>query len=1115
MLAAALLLQSHLGAGDRPSEPAGRLSPADAVTDSLQGGESHLFEIAAPLDRIWRITAEQLGVDVQLEVTDADGGVLLAVDSPLHRQGRVSLLFEPSASPGPAARPGPRYRVAVHSTEPGAPSGSYTLALEALTRAGLEERGLRVAETEHTAAGRLYAVGTGEALRQAAAHYLREAEEWRRLERPAEERLALFSRAVVLGNVGETAEALELHRRLLEKWRETGDTALEAASLAEAGLLVLDRGDTGHATAMFERGVELCRNAGDHYGMLTAMSNRCLVKFHLGELQQGLECYQPVFALLAGDREPELEAVAHINVGKAYDVLGKPDRALEHYQHAVELQRRIGDQRGEAGTLNNLATLNRALGDTQRALDLYQLALARFREAGDRTWEARILNNIGYAYLVLGEPQRALSFFRQALPLRRQTPNRWGEVATLKNLGLAYRDLGDDARALEQFGQARRLARELDDPRQEATALRLAGWTKLSLGDAAAAIDHCRQALELLGRVGDRPQEADALHLCGRGRFAAGDVEAAVENLARSVALSREIRHPEAEADALVSLARAERRRGHRQAARDAVAAARALIESQRARVRSPDLRASFLGSRHAAYELEVELLMDLHAGDPAAGHERRALEVNELSRARTLIELLDEAGAGPGDEVEPELLQRRAALLGSLNAKAARRLESLVGPSRGADDRTTESELDAEIEDLLHELDRVEAEIRASSRRYAILTDPEGLPASEIQALLEPGTLLLEYALGDQRSFLWAVGNDTIEAFELPGRAELEPTARRLHEQLGALEPTAPGEPPEAAALAAWLLGPVAGKLSGQRLVVVADGALHYVPFGVLPRPGPAGAGEPLLARHEVVHLPSASALAALRRDVEERPAAEKWAVVVADPVFDSWDPRLPETVRAPAAGPEAAAESPGRLPATRREAETIASLAPPGEVVQILDFAANRDELLAGTLGCCRIVHFATHGVIDARNPRLSGLLLSRVDPEGRSRPGFLGLSDLFGLRLRADLAVLSGCRTALGREIHGEGLVGLTRGLMYAGAPRVVASLWSVPDRATGELMSRFYRLMAEDGLRPAAALRAAQLAIRGERRWRDAHYWGAFVLQGEWRGADASEVKSPAG
>jgi CHAT domain-containing protein len=294
----------------------------------------------------------------------------------------------------------------------------------------------------------------------------------------------------------------------------------------------------------------------------------------------------------------------------------------------------------------------------------------------------------------------------------------------------------------------------------------------------------------------------------------------------------------------------------------------------------------------------------------------------------------------------------------------------------------------------------------------------------------------------------------------------------------------------------------------------VVAEGALQCVPIGALPAPsGPVGA-PPLIASREVVYLPSASSLALLRGELAGRARAPRLAAVLSDRVFRADDPRI----RAKPAGfepvpaanqdltratSEAGIARLERLPFSRREAQAISRLASSGAVRTSLDFAASRATATDPSLRDFRIVHFATHALVNSRYPELSGIVLSLVDEGGGPQDGFLRLSDLYGLKLGADLAVLSACQTALGKTVKGEGLIGLTRGFFYAGVPRVIASLWSVRDEATAELMARLYRAMLERGESPAAALRAAQLSLRQDARWGAPYYWAGFVLQGEWR------------
>ena len=415
-----------------------------------------------------------------------------------------------------------------------------------------------------------------------------------------------------------------------------------------------------------------------------------------------------------------------------------------------------------------------------------------------------------------------------------------------------------------------------------------------------------------------------------------------------------------------------------------------------------------------------------------------------------------------------------------------------------------------------------------------------------EIQRqLLDQDTVLLEFSLGKKQSWLWAVTADTTLTHQLPAQRQIETAARRVCELLTARQPVkdetetewrrrfaeADAELPRASrSLSQILLGPISEKLrqewKGKRLLLVAGGALEYVPFAALPAPSEENVAEPLIAAHEIINLPSASVLSAIRREAVGRRVPARGVAVLADPVFEETDPRVqarkskhdrrnpPVHTRA-AIAPRAAEsdlvrsvrsiarETLSRLPFSREEAETIASLAPKGSLLKATDFRANRATATGGELSNYRIVHLATHGLLNSEHPKLSGLVFSLVDESGKRQEGFVRLHEIYNLRLPADIVVLSACQTGLGKEIRGEGLVGLTRGFMYAGAQRVVASLWQVDDLAAAELMKRFYRGMLKDGMRPAAALRAAQLDLAKEKRWSSPFYWAAFVLQGEWK------------
>jgi CHAT domain-containing protein len=624
----------------------------------------------------------------------------------------------------------------------------------------------------------------------------------------------------------------------------------------------------------------------------------------------------------------------------------------------------------------------------------------------------------------------------------------------------------------------------------------------------------------------------------GELQLAQSAPQPAQESLQSALTILQTIGNRADEAKAMFGLARAERDLGNLRAAQQQIEAALTKAEAARTNIGSQQLRASYLASVHQYYELNLTLLMRLHEAHPTEGYEALALEASERSRARSLLELLTEARANLRSGGDAELLAREQSLAQQLNAKAQRQLQLTAQRSPAAQLQTLKQEISA-LED---EYNQVEAAIRQRSPRYAA---PQPLSLREIQAQLDADSLLLEYALGTERSWLWAVTKTSITSFALPKRAQIEAVARQAHQAVLARGQRQRGETARqretriaqadaqwseaAARLSEMILSPAAALLENRQLILVADGALQSVPFAALPvvssqlsvtssqnnRQPTTDNRQPLLAHHELITLPSASALALLRKELSQRQPAPKAIAVFADPVFTRDDARRRSqpskanlTSRSivhetETAGGQAAELIIPRLPFTRLEAEQILALAPKADNLQVMDFKANRAAALHPDLRQYRYLHFATHGLLDSERPGLSALVLSLVDEQGKPQDGFLRAHELYNLQLPAELVVLSACQTGLGKDVKGEGLVGLTRGFLSAGAARVVVSLWNVNDRATAELMTKFYRQMLQAGARPAAALRAAQLELGQQKQWHAPYYWAAFTLQGEWR------------
>ena len=986
---------------------------------------------------------------------------------------------------------------------------------------------------------------------------------WRKLLRGRPWRVSLL----LIFTLGQTVHAGLLHQTssvIQTSQTEPQDEAThaDALKLSGEGVRLIDVGTAEalqQALKKFEDALQLWRKSGDRKGEAYTLSYIGKVYNALGEKRKALDYYNQTLPLLREIKDARNEGVTLNNIGLIYDALGEKQRALEFYNRALPFLRAARDLSTEAITLVNLGLVEDALGEKQRAINHYRQALAIRRtitdpatKIVDLTTEAVALNNLGLLYHSLGEQQKALDYFSQALPILRTLGDAHTEAITLNNIGFVYDSLDEKQIALSQYDKALVVLRAVGDRFTEALTLENIGLVQHSLGGFEKALDYFKQALEIQQAIGDRPREAATLSYTGRTYDALKQTDKALDYYNRSLQLSRAVEDKSVEAATLRLLALVEARRGQLAEARAKMEAALSIVESLRTRITGQELRASYFSTVQEQFETYISLLMRMHREQPTKGYDALALQASERARARSMIEMLAEAHADIRQGVAPALLARERDLQQKLTTMAERQTRLLTEhpETRLANDSPVAQQLAAlkgELAKALTEYQQVEAEIRTASPRYAALMQPAPLSLTEIQAqTLDGDSLLLEYSLGDEKSYLWAVTPDSMKSYELPSRAEIEDAARQVLGLLTArnqqvkfetaaekqqrVERADKDYAQAATRLSRMLLEPVASELGQKRLLIVGDGALNYLPFAALPVAN-ASASEkyqPLIVDHEIVTLPSASTLGVLRRELMGRKAAAKTLAVIADPVFDKTDARVrasrneknPATrgfdrerganlfqdagvAKSPAqSGAQEETARIQRLPFTRLEADEILALVPASQSKKALDFDASRATATSAELGSYRYVHFATHGILNSEYPELSGIVLSLVGRDGAEQDGFLWAHEVFNLRLPVEMVVLSGCRTGLGKKIKGEGLVSLTRGFMYAGAARVVVSLWGISDEASAELMTQLYkRMLGKEHLSPAAALRAAQLAVWKEQRWQAPYYWAAFVLQGE--------------
>jgi CHAT domain-containing protein len=1042
--------------GQESHSNAQSLDPGKAVERTLKGGETHSYQVRLTLDQFALLVADQRGIDVALTLFNPAGIKIREVNSRTGERGveTASLV---------AKEPGV-YGVEVRSIRQTDPASSYQLRLERLHTASDQDRAINSAEQLISEGGALQARQSKDSLIQAIAKY----------------------------------------RESLELLEATNDQVLKA--------IVLNRIGKSH--------------------------------YFLGEYQLAVNYHTQAlpFARAAGDQQAAASTLH--DLGQAYRLIPDNEKALAYLNQALQLWQVIQDRRGEWETLVSVGRHYSQMGEGHKSLSCLDQALQLSRVLSNPGMELNTLSGLGGSYYTLGEFEKAGEIWKQALALATGGGQQGMEMLMLGKLGAAYNALGDNQEALNYLNHALRLARNRGDRVDEAGSLQTIGRVYRSMREPKKSIEFLDQSLVVLKDVNNPPTSVARAHYnLGKAYTDLGEHQKAIDYLNQALLVWKSRKDPINIAATVRELARAERGRGNLETALAQSEAAINLMEWIRTRAGGPELRASYLAIVQNCYELRVDVLSQLHKRDPSKGYAAAALQTSESAHARSLLESLVEAGVDIRRGVDPDLLKREQTISAELGAKATEQVH-LLG-QKSADSLLTQ--VSKEIKNLSAQHELVEAEIRAGSARYAELIQPQPLSLAEIrEQVIDGQTLLLEYFLGEERSYLWAVTSTSIETYELPGREVIETASRKVYELLTArnqrLRFETPDErrtriakadadyPAAANALSQMVLGPATAQLGKDRLLIVSDGALQYIPFASLPAPGPKGAArnQPLTVNHEVVSLPSASTLAVLRRDVARRKPAAKTITVFADPVFVGDDPRVMESVSrsrvvpsntalasarrsttrgaversALESGWNGEALSMARLPFTRREAEAIKTLVPAAYRDEEVDFAANLANATSADLSQYRVVHFATHGFLNSRHPELSGIVLSLVDEKGRDQDGFLRAHEIYDLKIPAELVVLSGCRTGLGKEIKGEGLIGLTRAFMHAGAARVMVSLWDVNDEATAELMTRFYsRLLGPEKVSPAAALRAAQVSMAQDKRWSSPYFWAGFTLQGE--------------
>lgn len=857
---------------------------------------------------------------------------------------------------------------------------------------------------------------------------------------------ALSGMARTYANIDRSAEAKRYSQQAVTMCQESSDSRVRADVMEARGEVLFWTDDLKTAVESLTRARDLFRDSHDDDGQAAAILMLAYASDD-GDSTLPFSYAEEASRLWSSAGNQYGTARAHLAQAYFASKAGSLGLAQCHGDQAFQVFHRVGDKDNEGIALNLLGRISRETGDTETALINYGKARADFVRAQDRPGEIEAISGVASALTALHRDRLLLPLYARKFRLAQQ-----GHIQSLMASALS------DTAGVYQIRQQRRRAEQL-----------------------------FRRAIAMYRAADNTSQEGNALILLAKLKVETGDLDQAVTLLEDALKLKETTAEIADIARIQYELADIYSRQDHPVLAKDAIEKTIEIIESQRLKISNFDSRATYFASVHRYYSLYVQVLMTLDRESPGLGFSQTAFEASEKSKVRALLDLLENT--------------QQASSCGELLAGASdpNALSRLQDEQTGTPDAVSARPLT---------LDEIRGEIGDSE------------------------TVLLEYALGDEKSYAWLVDREKISAYELPSAARIRRSVQAFRE---ALMPPAAREHETASEylqrrnakerarllhsrqLAKFLLRGL-NIPSGRRVLIVPDGPLQYVPFSALPAPGSQANTTFFIAQHSVAMLPSASVLAVLRKTAAKRPFPTAGVAIFADPVFER------PANDSPNADPSATSEHDlkralqdtqgsqhiTRLPGSRTEALAIQQIVGAEHTRLALGFDANRRAVINGSLANTRVIHFATHGIVDTRHPEMSGLILSLLNARGEHQNGYLRLGDIYKMKLSADLVVLSSCDSALGKDLGSEGTIGLPRAFLYAGALSVIASLWKVDDDATAALMKGIYSRM-QQGKSPQTALRESQLELARTARYRQPYYWAGFVLEGDYRWQPVSSEK----
>lgn len=941
-----------------------------------------------------------------------------------------------------------------------------------------------------------------------------------------------------LTTVAQRQEALQEYQTSAEEKRQANDLLGAAQDLNLAGRLQLKLNKPNDALNTFQDSLTLSEQVGNSIAKVDALNGFGAAHIHLGKHPDALPFVQQAISISEQNSRGRAEGLlllsecqnttnhsqavttanealalwqsiddkpwiirSHLTIGLYHLAQNSLEDATQSYETARTQSHEAGLTNMEADALIYLGFIEFRRGAWQNVITFMLDAGPLFDAESEPFKMTQVTSAIADAYIESGLPESGISKHQEALEYIKKTNNALAVTKTKWNVGRAQLYSGHYDDALTTFNEALAEATAVNHPVVKAMCHDFLGQTYAEKNEPQTALTHFEQALPLYTQTGNTMEAARTQAFIGQVNEALGNQAQALQSYQKALETFDASADRVNQSATLYALGRLEMKTGNSESAEKHLQMSIEATENMRRMSSSRDLTAAFSATVHDRYEQYIQCLMRDHRNPAAMSRVIRAFETSESARARSLAEMLRENDTKLLSSVDPDLSKQERSLRQSLRVKEDERVFLL----RRKYEKQDLDKLDGELTRLNTDYKNVLATINQRYPAFEQLTQPQNWDLQRIQkeVIGDDNTLLLEFLLGPQKSYVWAVTRTGITSHELPPEDVITEAVKEVYTLLREVpKPEMKNNLDQATqALAQMILSPVADQLQKQQIIIAADGALNYIPFQILPL---AANADPWVAQREIVNVPSASVLGELREEASRRGKREKVLAAFGNPEFGGPISKEQVTTRGIEIKDDVVDLAKlGRLFYSGQEVANLREVASAEQTFAATEKDATRDKLLSMDFSQFAIVHFATHGFLRPKQPEESGLLLSTINRQDQPVNGFVGLQDVYSLRAPVDLVVLSACQTGLGKDIRGEGLIGLTRGFMYAGATSVVASLWKVEDEATAELMKVFYTEMLKYGKTPAEALRLAQNSIRQQPRWSSPHYWAGFTLQGEYR------------